>query len=107
MENAKKIEKEMLRETRDYRERKKNLVQFLINSSCAALQQLLLLCWLKKKFYLCILIIKVGLYINGLLKFSGLPNFEASRHCLNGFKDGSGLITGRGREKSGESEENR
>jgi hypothetical protein len=49
----------------------------------------------------------MSLYINGLLKFFGLHNFEASSHCLNGFKDGSGLTTGRGREKSGESEENR
>jgi hypothetical protein len=51
--------------------------------------------------------IKMGLYINGLLIFWGLPNFEASSHCLNGFKDGPGLTKGKGREKSGESEENR
>ena len=37
----------------------------------------------------------------------GLPNFEALSHCLNGFKNRSGLTTSRGREKSGESEENR
>ena len=105
MEKAKKIEKEMSRETRDYREkkkifaivnsiecsceapqlllllvlaekknvfmyfndsrvyreRKKNLVQFPINSSCVALQLLLLLCWLEIFFYLCILMIKMGL----------------------------------------------
>jgi hypothetical protein len=87
---------------------KKNLVQFPIDFSCAALQQLLLLLYcLEKNFYLCILMIKIGLYINGILKFWGISNFEASSHCLNDFKDGPGLITDRGREKSGESEENR
>jgi hypothetical protein len=51
--------------------------------------------------------IKMNSYINELLKFWGLLNFETSSHCLNGFKDGPGLTTSRGREKSGESEENR
>jgi hypothetical protein len=37
----------------------------------------------------------------------GLPNFEASSHCLSSFKEGPGLTTGTGRDKSGESEENR
>ena len=51
--------------------------------------------------------IKMGLYINGLIKFWGIPNFEGSSHCLKGFKDGPGLARGSRREKSGESEENR
>jgi hypothetical protein len=51
--------------------------------------------------------IKISLYINGLVKFWGIPNFVVSSHCLNGFKDGPGLTRGRGREKNGESEENR
>ena len=51
--------------------------------------------------------IKMDLYINELLKFWGLPNFEISSHCLNSFKDGPDLTISRGREKSGESEENR
>ncbi len=58
-------------------------------------------------FYLCILMIKIGLYINGLLKFWNHSNFVALSHCLNGLKDEPGLSTGKGREKSGESEENR
>ena len=86
-------------DSRVYRERKKNLVKFPINSSCAALLLLLLLCWLEKKFYLCFLIIKMGLHVNGLLKFWCLPNFEILSHYLNGFKDGPGLPQVRGERK--------
>ena len=41
-------------DSRVYREREKNLVKFPITSNCAALQLLLLLCWLKKKKFICI-----------------------------------------------------
>ena len=41
----------------------------------------------------------MGLYINELLKFWDLPNFEALSHCLNGLKDGPGLTTGGGERK--------
>ena len=69
-------------DSRVYRERKKNLVQFPIDSNSVALQMLLLLCWLGKKIYLCILVIKMGLYINGFLKFLSLPNFGGLKPLL-------------------------
>jgi hypothetical protein len=47
---------------------KKNLVQFPIDSSYVALQLLLLLCWLEKKFYLYILMIKNGLIYKWIFK---------------------------------------
>jgi hypothetical protein len=58
-----------------YRERKKNIVRFLIDSNCAALQLLLLLCWLEKKFYLCILMIKNGLIYKWAFKILGPSQF--------------------------------
>ena len=72
---------------------KKNLVQFPIDSSCAALQLLLLLYWLEIFIFLFFLFMYFN-DKNGLLKFWGLPNFEASSHCLNGFKNGPSLVSG-------------
>ena len=80
-------------DSRVYRERKKNLVQFPIDSSCAALQLLLLLYWLEIFIFLFFLFMYFN-DKNGLLKFWGLPNFEASSHCLNGFKNGPSLVSG-------------
>jgi hypothetical protein len=84
-------------DSRVYREKKKKKKKILSNSQLTpAVLHCSFCCycagWKKKKF-ICLLMIKMGLYINGFLKFWDLPNFEALSHCLNGFKDGPGLVS--------------